>query len=309
MKALLLPAWTGLAVNLHPLKNLIGTERPDLNKNPLPRLFILGEQKCGTSSLFSALRDHPDVCDGVKLEGDFSGKDLRYFDTNATVEDMVSGLPRYLQHFERCPPSQLRMEATPEYLTRNMTAQNIKNVYGSLGEDLSELRFIVILRDPVKRMMSAYQHKLQRHIWPEGWTIDDEVQEGMDKFHEWLLHSNPGEHYSTPFADTVKRGLYDHTIGFWLNEFEPAQFKILTLKQLAHDGSEVMNAIHEFIGVSPRKADIRQTRVWPKRAINLPVPEGLTKFYEPHVKALFELKEQFPIAFHDPPENPFSFAK
>jgi len=300
-------AYTCFAATRHPLTNLVrAANKLDLSKNPLPKLFIIGEQKCGTSSLFSTLSDHLEVCENRLLDGDRSLKELEFFDSDASVPELLREFPRYLQHFSQCPATQLRMDATPQYLSRNMTAQNIQEIYQSLGQDLSELRFIIMVREPVNRVLSYYRHRVRKHGWFNE-SLSEYVKERMDKYNDWLQTSSPGEFYTSKSSGIVKRGLYANSIGYWFTKFDPSQFMILSLKQLLTDTPKVMDAVHNFIGVSPRRAEMHAANVHhDSNTMEAPVPEGLEEFYEPHIKALFELKNKYPGSFYDVPENPFS---
>jgi len=226
---------------------------------------------------------------------------------NATVPELIDDFPRYLQHFAKCPPTQLRMEATPQYLTKNMTAPNIKEIYTSFGQDLHELRFLIIVRNPVKRVLSHYRHMVRLAHWPEDTMLGNFLNVSMDKYHNWLQSSTPGELYTDRMTDMVMRGLYEHSIGFWFTQFDPSQFMILSLKQLMTDTAGVMDAVHDFIGVSRRHAEMHATNLHHHGTSDrTDPPEGLEEFYEPHVKALFELKEKYPGSFYDTQDNPFS---
>mmetsp|Transcript_12170 Transcript_12170/g.23416 ORF Transcript_12170/g.23416 Transcript_12170/m.23416 type:complete len:310 (-) Transcript_12170:115-1044(-) len=305
MKALLLLAYTCFAVTLHPLKKLVRINSGlDFASNPPPTLFIIGEQKCGTSSLFSTLRDHEAVCKNVKLDGESSYKELSFFDTNSTLPELISGFPRYLQHFAKCSPTQLRMESTPEYLSKNMTAPNIKAVYESYGQDLKSLRFLIIVRNPVSRVLSAYKHKMRNGHWPTDKTLGEFVNTYVDEYHRWENASNLGDIYSMEMTNIVRRGLYEHSIASWFKHFDPSQFIVLSLQQLTKDTPGVMNSVHKFLGLAPRHAEMHATNNH-GGSNQVEIPEGLEQFYEPHTKALFKLKEQYPGSFYDTPENPF----
>eukprot|EP00469_Lotharella_globosa_P013722 CAMPEP_0167773150 /NCGR_PEP_ID=MMETSP0111_2-20121227/1258_1 /TAXON_ID=91324 /ORGANISM="Lotharella globosa, Strain CCCM811" /LENGTH=302 /DNA_ID=CAMNT_0007662751 /DNA_START=138 /DNA_END=1046 /DNA_ORIENTATION=+ len=294
-----------------PMLQTIDAKRAlNLKKNPLPKLFILGEQKCGTTSMFWTLSKHPEVCDNIMLEGETSQKELRFFSKLNSTEEKIRALPHYLQHFANCSSTQLRIDATPGYLSRTWTAQSIKDVYRHYGQDLSELRFIVMLRDPTQRVISAYEHFVTRGRWPTRFTLEDALQRGMDEYTDWEQSSSPGELYSIPVelfedhGELLGRGLYEHSIRPWFKQFAPSQFKILSLKQFLQDTPGVIADIHEFLGLTPLHQQMREENIG--NYTKPPLPKGLREFYEPHIDAVFRLKNEFAGSFYETPENPFS---
>ena len=126
---------------------------------PRPTFLIIGAQKCGTTWLYEQLRQHPDIFLPA-------GKDLAFFSYQGHLSD--PGFNTYLEHFSEAGEARAVGEATASYfwtktrspwcrLPGGFQTDIPKVVHQHLGE---ELKLIVSLRHPVKRVISAYLHYL-----------------------------------------------------------------------------------------------------------------------------------------------------
>lgn len=103
-----------------------------------PNLLILGVQKSATTTLFDTLKGMRGFCAS-------SQKEVHFFDTNHNFQ---KGLDWYLDFFIG-PFAPIRFEATPAYIYSKDAASRIHDCLGPM-------KFIVMLRDPVKRCFSAW---------------------------------------------------------------------------------------------------------------------------------------------------------
>src|SRR4051812_34789639 len=117
----------------------------------LPNFFIVGAPKCGTTALYSYLRQHPDVFMPRRKEPKFFATDLdcgspregRYF---------VRDRDAYLSLFASAGAASRIGEATPHYLYSAVAAQGIKEFCG-------EVKIIALVRDPVELMYSYHRQR------------------------------------------------------------------------------------------------------------------------------------------------------
>lgn len=118
-----------------------------------PGLVMVGASRSGTTSLFRALLDHPQIVRPPVNKG------VRYFDLN-----YERPWRWYLGHFpvralaerrtaEWGPP--LTLEASGYYLYHPFAAAR-------LARDLPEVQVVAMLRDPVERAFSAWKHESAR---------------------------------------------------------------------------------------------------------------------------------------------------
>jgi len=117
-----------------------------------PDFLIVGAQRCGTTSMFKTLTQHPDVA------RPFLRKGVHYFDKHYD-----EGLRWYVGHFPVVATSRLRRrgrrpltgESSPYYMFHPLAPTRI-------ASDLTGVRLVVMLRDPVERAYSAHAHERAR---------------------------------------------------------------------------------------------------------------------------------------------------
>jgi len=118
-----------------------------------PGFLIVGAQRCGTTSTFKMLSQHPAVLPAVFHKG------VHYFDVAYD-----RGMPWYLGHFPTKWAANrvagrigtaVTGESSPYYMFHPLAAERI-------ARDLPEVRIIAMLRDPVERAYSAHAHELAR---------------------------------------------------------------------------------------------------------------------------------------------------
>ena len=120
----------------------------------LPGFLIVGAQRCGTTSMYRTLSQHPAILKAVLHKG------VHYFDTGYD-----HGLGWYQGHFPlRARAALVRratgevpltFESSPYYMFNPLAAERI-------SRDLPEVKLLVLVRDPVERAYSAHAHELAR---------------------------------------------------------------------------------------------------------------------------------------------------
>lgn len=116
------------------------------NDRPLPTFLLPGAQKSGTTSLYKALKQHPDC-----LMSDV--KEPNYFTRKSNLVDLDS----YRAYFAGTDqPLNRPPTAVGEASTVYMIDENVPGrIHDLLGD---EVRFVFTLRNPVDRAVSAYWH-------------------------------------------------------------------------------------------------------------------------------------------------------
>jgi hypothetical protein len=116
-----------------------------------PSFLIAGAQRCGTTSLYRALSQHPAIVKPVLHKG------VHYFDVG-----YHHGPGWYLGHFpllatgrRAAGATAMTFESSPYYLFHPLAA-------GRIARDLPGVRVIVLVRDPVERAYSAHAHERAR---------------------------------------------------------------------------------------------------------------------------------------------------
>jgi Sulfotransferase domain len=120
----------------------------------LPGFLIVGAQRCGTTSMYRTLSQHPAVLKPVLHKG------VHYFDMSYT-----RSLGWYQAHFPLGAHGRrverhvgvpgITFESSPYYMFHPLAAERILR-------DLPEVKLLVLVRDPVERAYSAHAHELAR---------------------------------------------------------------------------------------------------------------------------------------------------
>lgn len=118
-----------------------------------PDFIVVGAQRCGTTSLFRALEQHPQVVRPTLNKG------VNYFDL-----DYHRGKGWYRAHFPLTATVRRRVgadhpaavfEASGYYMFHPHAARRI-------ARDLPNVKIVAMLRDPVERAYSAWKHESAR---------------------------------------------------------------------------------------------------------------------------------------------------
>jgi len=196
-----------------------------MNRAPkLPDFLILGATKSGTTSLHHYLKQHPDVF--LPEE-----KEIQFF-----IDDQLykRGMGFYQkQYFSGTSNYGAVGEATPLYFHRpELVIPRLKESFPA-----DSLKFVLLLRDPVKRAWSHYLHMVR--LGAE--TLDFERALLME---EKRLHTDPASWYSY-FSD----GLYGELLEQWFDAFSAERFLILTQDEFVRDVPLSLKKIFSFLGV------------------------------------------------------------
>lgn len=112
-------------------------------ESSLPNAFLIGAAKCGTTTLFRTLREHPEIHGSQPKEPKFFG--AQYY----------MGWDWYLSLFEAGKDLPVRMEASVLYTGGDAlfhgAAQMIRNY-------IPDPKFLFVARDPMTRIVSHWRH-------------------------------------------------------------------------------------------------------------------------------------------------------
>lgn len=190
----------------------------------LPNFFILGAAKAGSTSLYSYLKQHPQVY----LPND---KEPHFFDNDIFYEE---GLASYLdRHFGDAEQYPARGEATPGYFhCHQKVIPRMIEVYGDQCP-----RFITIFRDPVRRAWSHYLHRVRNAL------EDASFEQALKLEPARLQRENSG--WVGYFSD----GLYAEQLTHWLQYFPKENFYFMLTEDLRFDAREAMKKLFRFLRV------------------------------------------------------------
>ena len=247
----------------------------------LPNFIIAGAQKAGTTSLFGYLRNHPQCAASLT-------KEVHYYDKN-----FARGGAWYRMHFPLAAPNSrppnrgtpICFEASPYYMFEPRVPQRIRRT-------LPEVKLIFLLRNPVTRAYSHYQHSVRRRR--ETLSFEDAIAAEPARLageHERLLadatHQSPAHQQFSYLA----RGIYVDQLQRWLGEFPRTQTLILQSEQLFRQPADAFRRVLEFLGLdawTPTEfGNLYSGRY--KSAMAPETRERLSRYFAPHNRRLFEL--------------------
>jgi hypothetical protein len=197
-----------------------------------PDFLVIGAMKCGTTSLFRYLVEHPRFVAPRK-------KEIHFFDNHFS-----RGSTFYRGQFEftwKVGRGRLTGEATPYYMFHPCAPERVHRM-------LPEVKLIVLLRDPVKRAYSHYQHQVAN-----GWetlSFPDAVAAESDRLagEEKRLLGEPGYfsfnhlHYSY-----LARGDYLSQLRRWEAFFPTDRILVRRAEDLYRDTSRIVSEVLEFL--------------------------------------------------------------
>ena len=223
---------------------------PGPGEEPGPPDFVgIGVQKGGTTWWYESLAAHPGIAHRADLH-----KERHFFDRFGTLPFRRSDLADYHGWFPR-PPGTQSGEWTPDYFT-------LPWVPPLLHAAAPDARLLLLLRDPVERLLSGLAHQLRGGRKSDGATI----------------------------ADAVWRGGYDRALAAWLEHFERRQILVLQYERCVLDPGGQLAATLRFLGLDPPPSRGNEPGAVaapaPRTATSGDLRHRLVELYRPGVIAL-----------------------
>ena len=210
-----------------------------------PAFLICGAQRCGTTSMFQALRRHPNVLRPVLRKG------VHYFDV-APERNMNW----YRAHFPFTARAALRtrrtghptvtFESSPYYLFHPLAAARIARA-------LPEVKVLILLRDPVERAYSAHAHELARGFETEPFARALELEDERVGGEQEKLIADPT--YLSPAHQHqayVRRGFYFDQVERMVGAVGREQVHVMDADDFFTDPEPVWDAVVDFLGLAPQ---------------------------------------------------------
>jgi hypothetical protein len=195
----------------------------------LPNFFILGAAKCGTTSLYHYLRQHPEIYMSPIKEPCF------FCDSFQVVRDPVA----YSRLFENAGNLCAIGEASHVYLTNPSSAKTLKTF-------LPDAKFILTLRHPADRAYSLYHH-MRRYGYETIGTFEKALAAEEKRFRSKRFKKNCNQYFYNFLY--FRSGLFACQIKRFFDLFDQSRFHILTLDRLKKDPARELSAIYDFLGV------------------------------------------------------------
>ena len=199
----------------------------------MPRFVILGAQRGGTRSLYEDLTRHPLVQPARTDEVHFFSL---FFDR---------GLRWYQSQFPPLAPGQITGEASPYYLFHPLAAKRLHAM-------LPEAKLIVLLRNPVDRAYSHFQHEVRQGTEPLSFEAAIAAEpERLAGEEARILEDDTYISFTHQHYSYLGRGRYVEQLRRWLSLFPREQLLILQSEAYFRDPGAIVQQVTEFIGLEP----------------------------------------------------------
>jgi len=195
----------------------------------LPNFLCIGASKSGTTSLFEILEQHPEI-------GLSSFKEPHFFDNDLNWKQ---GVDWYSKSYFLGLNKKVVGEFTPSYLSKDICPSRIKQILGS------NVRFIVLLRNPIDRAYSHYLHTKRDEYEPLPFL------EAL-KAEEERLNSfkNTKDDVSYARFCYLNSGMYAAHLKRYLKYFDEKQFCVILFDDFINKRKEIINEILSFLNVN-----------------------------------------------------------
>jgi len=273
-------------------------QKSEEGKLSLPNILLIGAQKAGTSSISNWLF-RQGVCQAERLgeEPTYFTKEQHFFDH---YDRYKQGIEFYAKHFDHCTDddsAEFILDATPNYLK---FPKEVYELYSQVPGDLiSKLKLIVILREPVSRELSLYNHKKAQYLRTpskESWFGDiafanNETVMSFDHYSETKLKMELLDDSRTSvgyYVDHLKR---------WTSYFNREQLLVLSYNELQENPELLQWRIQKFLG-SQFSGNFRQvnTKVTSdkERVVSPLTRKVLEPFFQEKTHELYQFLESNP---------------
>jgi hypothetical protein len=239
----------------------------------LPNAIIIGAMKAGTTHLYNLLSRHPDV--SVSLR-----KEVSFFD-----QRFGRGLGYYRAWFplrSRC--RSIVLEASPRYLMHPQCCERI-------ALHLPRARLIALVRDPVKRAYSHFQHMVRRGSEKRTFAEALADERRLLQSDAPSLADYDNKYSRLRVHSYLTRGMYADQLARYFACFPREQIVVLPSEQLftAPDESLALACRHLGIATIPA-AEFGPSNSGGNYSRMDPQTEGdLRAFFAPHNRRLYDL--------------------
>lgn len=266
-----------------------------------PSFFIIGERKCGTSSLYRYLLDHPRILPCKIKEPQFFSRSLlhrllNYKAYRALFPPIEGSAPVHLQWFRwradgNLATEELTFSRPPgRVVTGEASANTFSQVPpGRLLKAMPAGLFILMLRDPVERAFSHY--RMYQRFRQEGRKLPFRLIDfTSDVQREISAIQRGGKSYF------VAPGMYDIRLREW-SEACGDQLIILRSEDLARTSkaAAIMDGLIKRLDLEPHdfnKVLQDQHNVSGSATIPDEARARLRSFYDPHIQAVEALLDR-----------------
>jgi hypothetical protein len=195
-----------------------------------PTFIIIGSMRCGTTSLYEYISQHPQFVPALK-------KEVKFFNFHWT-----SGKEWYLAHF---PPiadgsGYITGEGSPDYLYYPGAAKRVSELFPNM-------KLIVMLRNPVDRAISQYYHWLK--VGAEHRPLEEVIASEIELVREMANPSSRNKSQRKGNQGCLLESIYILFLRKWMSIFPRNQFFIIKSEDFYTSPASVLEQVFNFINL------------------------------------------------------------
>ncbi len=251
----------------------------------LPDFLIIGAKKCGTTALYAYLTQHPSIAPAFKKEiyffNAFYGKGSNWYrgffpTKRERRRAMSAGRPL------------LTGEATPDYLFNPHAPERT-------FATIPAARLIAILRNPVDRAYSFYNHNLRAGV--ERLSFEEAVDREEERLageREKVLADPSYFSFDYEHHSYLTRGVYADQVEDWTKRFPRSQLLVLATEDLYERPEPTLREALAFLDLpyhAPREFKTLNAGA-PYPDMDPATRRKLEAYFEPHNRRLYEFLDK-----------------
>ena len=198
-----------------------------------PNFFIIGAMKAATTSLYTYLKQHPDIFMTQVKEPMFFNNFLQ--DKNYKIigssKKKINTLKEYFTMFDSVKNEVAIGEASPSYIYNQLSPKLIK-------QELGDVKIIVVLRNPTDRAYSNYLHTKRSD------------RENLSFLDAITIESERIQDNWSPIYHYIEKGYYCRQIQRYYNVFPKENIKVLLFEDVIKKTESTLKEIFEFLSVN-----------------------------------------------------------
>jgi hypothetical protein len=202
-----------------------------LGMGKLPNAMIIGSMRCGTTSLWDYLNQHPEVR-GSRT------KEVHFFDNQ-----FEKGESWYRANFTPAPGETVFLESSPYYLFHPLAPERAASM-------VPGAKLIVLLRNPVDRTYSHYNQNVQLGL--ETLPFEEAIRLEEDRLAgtvEDLVSGRVAYSHNHQTFSYLAKSLYARQLTRWLDHFPGEQLLVLKSEDLFGRTQATVDKVTAFLGI------------------------------------------------------------
>jgi len=249
-----------------------------------PSFIVIGGQRCGTTTIFKSLSDHPQVMRPPVEKG-----------TDYYTLNYARGIEWYRGHFplrlsgqvqsRAVATSAVAFEACTYYMFHPFALER-------LARDFPNIKLVAMLRNPVDRAYSAYKHELARGFETEAnflRALDLEDQRLVGEIAK--MQADPSyESHAHRHQAYLRRGEYVDQLERAFKYFPREQVHVMDSEAFFEEPRREFTRLTAFLGLTAYvPPNFEQHNARPSAPMPVAARDRLTQHYAPFDDRLEEL--------------------